>query len=726
MLAIDKQKYQMGRKIGKSLLISFLITFLVAKIFATFLGTKYLPTGHTVLELNSIFISFLLFLFIWYTYEYMPESYRFLCFGFLLQGIFVGLHLLISPEKTMFTLFNLSIWYCLIGEIILVLLLLMFSFIRHFSMNKYSGLFLSFLLAGFIAVWLYQVQDFLPLLFNVGEYSSSGLMVRSLVVCLYLFVFYKLQIKIREDGVPHSSNLLSALLMIIAAKICFCVPLSLYFYHLWGHAFKAAAFFFFLRGIFAFGVQAPCEKLARGNESFVQIFDEIPLGIVVYDRNFRLFFANKKALHFLHYDFTDLHGLHHDELVRKLGFEDVLRKRVQENKILRNIYVELENGVGEKYKVKGDYYSLFHYYLILFEEVRENQELEALKIQTKIILDSVNKLVILFDVEQRVQMCNQKCLQVLGVSEEQVVGKTAYELATQFNLKTEKNLQKQKGCRDIQKLREISIVTTRGEQIDFLFQIDYLKNLAGKRIGAIIIATDITTIKKDNFQAQEKERLAILEQMSAGIVHEIKNPLMAIKGFSQLIKHKNNDEKIQEYALLIDQETEIINNFVTDFLTFAGPASSNLQKISLNEVVQATRLIIETNTSLKNIQVSFQLNSMDKLIMADTNKLRQVILNIVKNAIEVVEDQEAPQIKIKTKYHRRSKEVSLAIYNNGPAMTPEEKEMIGTPFYTTKRKGTGLGLSICFQIIKEHQGHIEVKSVENWGTSFSMYLPCVI
>ena len=212
--------------------------------------------------------------------------------------------------------------------------------------------------------------------------------------------------------------------------------------------------------------------------------------------------------------------------------------------------------------------------------------------------------------------------------------------------------------------------------------------------------------------------------MAAGIVHEIKNPLTAIKGFSQLIKYKDQDEKMREYAAMIDRETEIINNFISDFLTFARPSPPDLKQISLNKIVKSMKLIIDTNTFIRDIKVSFDLSPVDKLIVADANQLRQVILNIVKNAMEAVVDNEGSEIKISTKYHRRTKEMSVTIYNNGKAMTAEEKLMVGTPFFTTKAKGTGLGLSICFQIIKEHNGRIEIESEEGVGTSFIVYLPC--
>ena len=118
--------------------------------------------------------------------------------------------------------------------------------------------------------------------------------------------------------------------------------------------------------------------------------------------------------------------------------------------------------------------------------------------------------------------------------------------------------------------------------------------------------------------------------MASGIVHEIKNPLTAIKGFSQLIKYKDPNEKILEYACAIERETDIINNFISDFLKFAKPSTPKLESVSVNEFIDSLKLVIDTNTFLSGIKVTYNLTSKEKLVMADVNQLRQVVLNIVK------------------------------------------------------------------------------------------------
>ncbi|QNB45023.1 GHKL domain-containing protein [Thermanaerosceptrum fracticalcis] len=237
------------------------------------------------------------------------------------------------------------------------------------------------------------------------------------------------------------------------------------------------------------------------------------------------------------------------------------------------------------------------------------------------------------------------------------------------------------------------------------------------------MASDITILKKEQQREQQQEKLALLGQMATGIVHEIKNPLTSILGFSQVITLKSQDEKIKGYARLIEIEVHGLNKIVSDFLAFAKPRSPILNEVSLNDIVDSMKLMLETNVVGKGIKISYHLGENIKPVMADENQIKQVILNIVKNAIDVLKGTDNPEIKISSGYSQIMNESFITIFNNGKSMSEEEKRMVGTPFFTTKKKGTGLGLSICHQIMKEHGGRIDFESEPGIGTSFTLHLP---
>ncbi|RYD02819.1 hypothetical protein N752_22660 [Desulforamulus aquiferis] len=245
----------------------------------------------------------------------------------------------------------------------------------------------------------------------------------------------------------------------------------------------------------------------------------------------------------------------------------------------------------------------------------------------------------------------------------------------------------------------------------------------GEYIGEILVASNITELKKHQQIIQQQEKMAMLGQMASGIVHEIRNPLTTIKGFSQLIKPLAREAKLKEYVTLIEQEANEVNKVVTDFLTFARPHTPVLKQVSLNKLVLDMKMVIESQAFLDGIELKFLLSTDEPRVMVDEQQIKQVLLNIVKNAIEAMEDTASPKLVISTGIKYQENQVFLSISDNGPGMSEETSRKIGTPFYTTKDKGTGLGLSICYQMIKEHQGRIQVTSESGEGTTFIILLP---
>ncbi|MDD2212562.1 MAG: MASE3 domain-containing protein [Clostridia bacterium] len=726
MLMLNKKEAKIRQSILKELILILLGTFFLAEILAISLWQNYLILCHISIELVCIFISFIIFLLAWYTYESNAKIDYLICFVFLMVGIFDMLYLYFYCQATLNFQSNLSVWYWLLGIFTLAAISVFITADLKIKLNKYLGLFLSLGVVGFIAAAFYNYAEFLPVLFSNDEgYTKIKIFIDCIIIALFLLSLYNLRDKITRNEVLTYRYLISALLVAIPMTICFMVNSSTFFYDIMGHLLQITCYVFFLQGIFVGVVRYPYHEIEEKNKAVIQVFDEIPLGIVIYDQYFRLFLANKKALNLLTCRSKDIYGLHHDEIIQKLGFVNTLEQRGYNRGVIKNVYIDLRSKLGVKYKIKADYYKLSNSYLVLFEELKAEQELETLKIQMRTILNSINKAILLLDVENQIIMCNKNCLEVLEMEENEVVGKNAEELRTLLQFKADGSINNIEKNKKTTELHEVSIVTPHSNKKSIFFHIDYLRNMEEEIIGMVILATDITLFKKESLKMQQKEKLIALGQMAAGIVHEIKNPLTTIKGFSQLIKYKVEDEKIREYAGAIEQETEIMNNFVNDFLMFAKPSSPVLEQIRLNEIIESMKVIINANTIISGVNVSFALISGDKPIMADVNQLRQVLLNIVKNAVEAVADKKNAEIKLFTKYHQQTEEMSVTIFNNGKAMTAEEKMMVGTPFFTTKENGTGLGLSICFQIIKEHNGRIEIESEEGVGTSFIVYLPCI-
>ena len=720
MLALNKQDDSINLQVFKELCLFLLGAFFVAKILTISQWVNYNHFFRMGLEALCIIIAYSIFLLIWYTYEQSSLTNRLLGFCFFVLGSLSMFQLVFYSEKALFTQLNLACWYSVTGKLLLALVLLIIYKNWQGELNKYGGLFITISLTTALVIGFYQVQNYLPVVIRVGGINKGQISVNILLICLFTFIFFSFRgVLICQKG-PAYYYLMSAVLVIILSEFYFMCRAVFIFYDWNAQLLKVLAYLFFLKGIFGSTVVYPYQKYDKMREVAIHVFDELPLGVLIYNQNLKLFFANKKAVGFLSRQKQSSDNFSYDSLVRKFKTDFPEQK-----KVLKDVYLSFKNEGEQIYKLKADYYHLPHNHLILFEEITENQELAILKTQIRMVLNIINKMVIFLDDKNKVVMCNQKCLAVLGVQEKEISGKHINEIVARFCLQNNPDGLKYKEMEQARELYEVTITTARGERKDLFYHIDYLTNSANEKIGALILATDVTRFKKEGLRMQQKEKLVALGQMAAGIVHEIRNPLTVIKGFSQLIKYMGHDEKIREYAVLIDREINTIDDFINDFLTYAKPSPPNLKQVSMVEIIKSMKLIIETNSFLRDINVDFTFTGLDKLIIADVNQLRQVILNIVKNAMEAVVGQKNPCIKISTHYHAQADEMSLIIFNNGRAMTPEEKMMVGTPFFTTKDKGTGLGLSICFQIIKEHNGRIEIKSEHNWGTSFAVYLPCL-
>lgn len=732
MLTMNVQEEKKIWPFLKQISLIFLGIILLAKFLSVSLWQNYLLQCHIGIELIIVFISFSIFLLVWYTYEYNYQFNGIILLGSLIVGLFDILHLCLYSEGLPS---NLATWYWLIERFVLIIVLFLLSKDYKISGNKYLLLLLSLFSVSFVASFLYKSADVLPLLYGNAHYTLAYKIINCIFIFLLLLTLYNLRSKLYRKDVIIFWHIGVAVVFAFMNLLCYFFNTFIYFYHVLAHLTEITCFFFLFKGVFVCAVQYPYQKIRDDNRTVIEILDELPLGFVIFDNKMRLFFANNKALEIWAYQKSDVYGLHHDEIVQKFNLINTMQQQTVENRgKIKDVFLDLRDKNNILHNLKVDYYKFTNCYLAIFEEVKTEQKCELLKLQIKNILSSIHKGVLLLDVDNMVFMCNNSSLDVLELKEEQLIGKNIVELYALLQLKENskndgendrKNSIDNNRKDSIDNLNEGTITTLSGNKKILRFHSDYIKDEQNQIIGTIVLITDITFYRKESLKLRQKEKLIALGKIASGIVHEIKNPLTAIKGFSQLIKFKEKDEKIQEYACAIEQETEIINHFITDFLKFAKPSRPVLEKVDINKFIDSIKLIIDTNIFLSGIKVTYNLNAKGKYVMADANQLRQVILNIVKNAIEAIEDNGGTEIIISTKYYKQAKEISITIFNDGKAMTEEDKMMVGNPFYTTKKNGTGLGLSICFQLIKEHGGRIEIESEEGVGTGFIIYLPII-
>ena len=224
-------------------------------------------------------------------------------------------------------------------------------------------------------------------------------------------------------------------------------------------------------------------------------------------------------------------------------------------------------------------------------------------------------------------------------------------------------------------------------------------------------------------QVKERERLAALGEMSAGLAHEIRNPLGAIKGAAQLLSPENLNESDREMLSIILEEVDRLNSVVSQFLDYARPMRSGFELINLDQLLRRTVQLFEAESPHPKLKLSLQIADELPLIYADAEKLKQVFLNLIRNSIEAMPQGGSIKLTAQLAHDSDPPQVEIIFDDDGPGILPEVMKNLFIPFYTTKDKGTGLGLSICQRIIESHDGSIQVQSRPEQGARFILRLP---
>ncbi len=268
-------------------------------------------------------------------------------------------------------------------------------------------------------------------------------------------------------------------------------------------------------------------------------------------------------------------------------------------------------------------------------------------------------------------------------------------------------------------LHNIEYKMMRFDKSVFYFEVSCLSIAFDGKDAVLSLGTDITERKEQTNQyVQKSEKMALLGQMSAGIAHEIRNPLTSIKGFIQLLK---SEDKKNEYLDIVLSEIERINTIVGEFLFLSKPTADVYQKKNIKDIIKDVVTFINAQSNLYNTQIYTRMDEDIPLIFCEENRLKQVFLNLLQNSIEAMPNGGIIAITVET---IEEEKVSIQITDQGIGIEEERLATLGEPFYTTKEKGTGLGLMTCFKIIEEgHHGQLNIKSKVGKGTTVEMVLP---
>jgi two-component system nitrogen regulation sensor histidine kinase GlnL len=268
-----------------------------------------------------------------------------------------------------------------------------------------------------------------------------------------------------------------------------------------------------------------------------------------------------------------------------------------------------------------------------------------------------------------------------------------------------------------------------GQPLPTSLTISSILDKTGETLGAVLVVRDQRRIKELEESQRPAERLTAFGVLAAAMAHEIKNPLLGIRGAAQLLREELTTEEAREYTDIIIREADRLNALMEEMLDFARPHPLTPSLVNLHEVLDSVLALEQPSCNMRRVGIRQQYDPSLPDIWADRNHLTQVFLNLVRNAWEAM-----PDGGMMTVTTGRSSEPTRVGPRGGPMLLVEftdegvgipleVQQKLFTPFFTTKAKGSGLGLAISHKIIEEHGGRFVIKSTPHQGTTVRVYLP---
>ncbi|HIF18365.1 MAG TPA: HAMP domain-containing protein [Cycloclasticus sp.] len=350
------------------------------------------------------------------------------------------------------------------------------------------------------------------------------------------------------------------------------------------------------------------------------------------------------------------------------------------------------------------------------------KDAEAQHAYLETVLSHLSNGVLSFDLSLRLKTINQGANQILEQPLTACIGFSLEDIAGKFP--------------ELQNFTSLLIdhFSTKAHewQHEFVFSTDNQKKTLLLK-GTSLYATDQTLsgyvlIFDDVTPIIQSQRNAAWSEVAQRLAHEIKNPLTPIQLSAERLQRKlkgllddDADKVLKKSTDTIVQQVAAMKSMVNDFSNFAKPPKSKPHVLPIGQLIDDIATLYQAQIKQLNVTIEDNLPS----IFADSVRLRQVLINLIKNAQEAISDTDNGQITVSARHQQDSQSIEICIADNGPGVDNSEVEHIFDPYVTSKDKGTGLGLAIVKKIIEEHGGSIRIKKVEPQGANFVIQLPVI-
>ena len=356
------------------------------------------------------------------------------------------------------------------------------------------------------------------------------------------------------------------------------------------------------------------------------------------------------------------------------------------------------------------------------EQLKETaKSLANLRALHERIIESIRSGLITTDLDGNIYTFNAAATEITGYRADDMRGRSIYSLFG--NIKPQIELSLEAVGEGEQPLRfEADLTTPEGFAVCIGYNITQLFTEEKEATGLIITFQDLTEIRSMEQSVRRKDRLAAVGRVGAGLAHEIRNPLGAMRGAIQVLESNTPPKSMQADLMgIILRESDRLNSIITNFLSYSRPKVGNFSEIDACEAIRDTFTLLRHSPDVKENHILEDILPPNPVfISADETQLKQIFWNLARNAVQAMPEGGKLSIRLEAVSNRR---IRITFEDTGTGMSPDAVERLFEPFSNSSSGGTGLGLSIVYQIIRDHNGTINVRSIEGVGTVITVELP---
>jgi PAS domain S-box-containing protein len=475
----------------------------------------------------------------------------------------------------------------------------------------------------------------------------------------------------------------------------------------------------------------------RFEQLYTMLLDAIPSSVLLIDQDMRIVSANRNFLEKSQRTLPNTIGYKLEEV-----FPTVILEQMDITELMRQVIEKNQPDKGERitYRAPGVPIRMYYYSLLPFswqgkvegvillmedvtEQVRLSEEVRRVERHLAGIVESANDLILSMDKMGRIQTWNAAAERISGYSAEDTQERYFTEFCTDEDRKDIQEIFPHIDTWKSAQMKECHLRTSQSTFIPISWVFSPLRDSTNQTVGIVAVGRDLTEKRKFELELLQSQKLAALGVMAGGIAHEIRNPLAICFSSAQFLLEENISSKFyRECAEKIYKGIQRTSAIVENLLKYSYPSTTTrINLVNIVPLIKETLTLVTHHAKIHKIETKAFFSKEYIMVDGVVTLLQQVFMNLFLNAINAMPNGGMLKINVDTV----DTEVRIEITDTGCGISNGNLNKVFDPFFTTSPvgKGTGLGLSICYSIMREHNGTIEVKSLEGKGSVFTVKMP---